>query len=539
MQEPKKIAPCPFSKRYLLDADQAWQSLTVFFLYRLAIGSSLLFLYFLEALPAFLGKFSPALYAGTASIYVLSIFLSALPLFLRRPGFGLQAQIQVLVDIALIPLIMHASGGVGSGVGVLLGLSVAAGGILIGGRCAMAFAALASTAVLGEEVYADLQGLFEQTHFTYAGMLGASYFGIALLAVALARQAERSEAIAEQRSADLASLQEINEFIIQNLQSGILIVAEDGQIRRSNPSAARLLPVSPETRSLEGLSPYLAQCFRDWLADPLRASATLKPDGAPPIHVRFARLGLARPPIHMIFLEDSALHNERVQQSKLASLGRFTASIAHEVRNPLCAISHASQLLAESERLDGKDRRLIQIILEHAARLNTVVENVLQISRRAAAKREAIPLAATLAGFLREFAGQQGLDAAAFRLESRTCEPWVLVDPSHLKQILENLCSNALKYGNPQLGPITLRIERRHGMPCLEILDHGPPLDANTTQSLFEPFFTTSPTGTGLGLYIARELAELNQAKLEYSDLGEGGCFRLYLADAERTFVAL
>ncbi len=539
MEHPKKIAPCPLSKRYLIDEDHAWQSLTIFFLYRLAVGSSLVFLFFLGALPASLGKYFPTLYATAASVYLVSVFLSALPMILRRPSFGLQAQAQVLIDIALIPLIMHASGGVGSGVGVLLGLSVAAGGILIGGRCALAFAALASMAVLGEEVYADLEGFFEQTHFTYAGMLGASYFGIALLAVTLARQAERSQAIAEQRGTDIANLQQINEFIIQNLQSGILVVDEHGHIRMSNESAARLLPLALEHRSLESVCPDLAQCFRDWLADPLRASATLKADDAPPVQVRFARFGLTRPPIHMIFLEDSALYSERVQQSKLASLGRLTASIAHEIRNPLSAISHASQLLAESERLGGKDRRLIQIILEHAARLNAVIENVLQISRRGAAKREIIPLGATLEKFLRDLELQQGIDTSLFRLESGPDDPRVSVDPSHLKQIFENLCSNALKYGSPQLGPVTLRVCRRRGLPCLEILDHGPPIDAKTAQNLFEPFFTTSSTGTGLGLYIARELAELNQAKLEYSDLGDGHCFRLYLTDAKKTLVEL
>ena len=257
--------------------------------------------------------------------------------------------------------------------------------------------------------------------------------------------------------------------------------------------------------------------------------------------MRFTRLGLTRSPIYMIFLEASALHNERVQQSKLASLGRLTASIAHEIRNPLGAISHASQLLAEAESLGGKDRRLVEIILDHAARLNAVIENVLQISRRGEAKREVIPLVATLADFLRDFTMLHCVDASAFRLESKTGDPKVLVDPSHLKQILENLCSNALKYGNPQLGPITLRVVRDNRALWVEFLDHAPPIPSETAKSLFEPFFTTSTNGagTGLGLYVARELAELNQAGLDYGDHGEGSHFRLYLTDAEKIIVEL
>lgn len=535
----KKIAPCPFSKRYLIDEDHAWQSLTVFFLYRLTVGSILTFLFFLQVLPASLGRYFPELYATVASIYLVSIFLSAMPMFLRRPSFSAQAQFQVLVDIALIPFIMHASGGVGSGVGVMLGLTVAAGGILIGGRCALAFAALASVAVLAEEVYADLQGLFEQTHYTYAGMLGASYFGIALLAMVLARRAERSEELAERQSTDIANLQQINEFIIQNMQSGILAVDERGRVRLSNESAARLLPIPPGRPSLESVSPYLSQAFRDWRADPARDQTLLKIGGLPPIHVRFTRLGQVRPPVHMIFLEDSALHSGRVQHSKLASLGRLAASIAHEIRNPLGAISHASQLLAESSALGKQDRRLIEIILEHSARLNGVIENVLQISRRGEARRERLDLVATLGEFLRDFGARHGVESATFRLDPKGEAFWALVDPSHLQQILENLGSNALKYGNPQVGPITWRVLPRRGMICIDMPDHAPPLDAKTAHSLFEPFFTTSHAGTGLGLYIARELAELNQARLEYSDMGEGACFRLYLADAEKATLGI
>lgn len=539
MESSKKIAPCPLSRRYLIDEEHAWQSLTVFFLYRLVVGSLLAFLFFLGTLPAALGKFAPVLYATAVSLYLGSLFVSAIPMILRRPSFGVQAQAQVLVDIALIPFIMHASGGVGSGVGVLLGLSVAAGGILIGGRCALLFAALASLAVLGEELYADLAGLFAQTHYTYAGMLGASYFGIAILAVVLARRAERSEAIAEQRGTDVANLQQINAFIIRYLQSGILVVDSQGRIHLSNDSAARLLDLSPERQSLAGTAPILALHFREWLADPSHNGIDLATAGGPPIHVRFSHLDLTRSPIHMIFLEDQALHNERVQQSKLASLGRLTASIAHEIRNPLGAISHASQLLAECPGVQGKDRRLIEIILEHAARLNSVVENVLQISRRGEARREAISLHGALAAFLQDFAPLHPVEMSTFRLESGAGDPKVLVDPSHLKQILENLCSNALKYGNPQLGPITLHITRRNGQPCVEVLDHAPPIDPETVRNLFEPFFTTSAGGTGLGLYVARELAELNQAKLEYGDCGGRSCFRLYLTDAEKTIVEL
>jgi two-component system sensor histidine kinase PilS (NtrC family) len=539
MPTDRKIAPCPLSRQSLIDEGQAWQSLTVFFAYRLAVGGTLVLLFFLDSLPSSLGQRSPPLYAFAACLYLASIFLSAPPLLMRSPAFGTQAQLQVLVDIALIPVIMLASGGIASGVGALLGLSVAAGGILIGGRCAFMFAALASLAVLGEELYAGLDPAYS-TNYPYAGMLGASYFGIALLAMVLARRAEQSEAIAAQRGMDVENLQQINEFIIRNLQSGILVIDEHQRVRMSNESASRLFPEPPDRQPLASLCPFLAQHFQAWLADPAREGAVLSIGEGPPVHARFTRLGQVEPPVYLAFLEDSTLRNVRVQQSKLASLGRLTASIAHEIRNPLSAISHASQLLEECQGLSGKDRRLIQIILEHAARLNSVIENVLQISRRGEARREAIPLAPTLAALLSDFEARHGLHPPVFRLEPRAEVPKVCVDPTHFKQIVENLCSNALKYGNPGLGPVALRIVRDRGEPCVEFLDHAPPIAPETAQHLFEPFFTTSSTGTGLGLYIARELAELNQARLEYgAAAGAGHCFRLYLPDADKTSVAL
>jgi two-component system sensor histidine kinase PilS (NtrC family) len=540
MPSEHKIAPCPFSKNYLIDENQAWSSLLIYFLYRLMVGCGLVLLLFFGALPTAIAEYSPSLYAIASGAYLLSVVAAAPPLLMRRPAFGLQAQFQVLVDIALIPLVMFASGGIASGIGVLLGLSVAAGGILVGGRCALLFAALASLAVLAEEIYADMAGLSSGTNYPYAGMLGASFFGVAVLAMVLARRAEQSEAIAAQRGVDVENLEQVNEFIIRNLQSGILVIDEHHRVRLSNDSADRLFPLPPSRQALESFCPFLARHFLDWLEDPARDSATLRFEDGPQVHARFAQLGQITPPVYMIFLEDSALRNARFQQSKLASLGRLTASIAHEIRNPLSAINHASQLLEECPNLGEKDRRLIQIIIEHAARLNSVIENVLQISRRGEARRETLDLVPALTKLLADFQARHGLGEAVFRLECKADPPRVSVDPTHFKQIVENLCSNAVKYGNPELGPVLLRVTRINGEPCVLVLDHAPAIDPATVQHLFEPFFTTSSTGTGLGLYIARELAELNQARLEYAAVpGERSCFRLYLADADKPSVAL
>jgi two-component system sensor histidine kinase PilS (NtrC family) len=289
--------------------------------------------------------------------------------------------------------------------------------------------------------------------------------------------------------------------------------------------------------------PQLAAAFQAWLNEPGRSTASLSVETGPPLHVRFNRLNNTHSILNMIFLEDNALHLERVQQSKLASLGRLTASIAHEIRNPLSVIGHASQLLAECEQLGPQDQRLTQMICDHVARVNAIVENVLQISRRQPSQRETLEIQPWLSKFLHDFEVEHAyrLPKPAFRLVIDAPATKAAIDPSHLKQILENLCTNALKYGRPEKGPIILLI-RRHsvqGSPCIEVVDHGELMDTQTSQQMFEPFFTTSSTGTGLGLYIARELAELNQAQLEYERVEGGNCFRLCMTDAEKTVIEL
>jgi two-component system sensor histidine kinase PilS (NtrC family) len=541
MEIDEKISPCPFSRNYRVSASQAWRSLSSFMLYRIVLGSLLFFQFFFSAVPSFLGKHDPLLYAVVSSIYLGTALLLMIALVLRWPAYSLQAQSHIFSDIVLIPAIMHASGGISSGIGILLALSVAAGGILIGGRCALLFAALASIAVLVEQVYADLSGAFSAAAYTYGGMLGASYFAIAMLAMALARRAELSEAIAAQRGVALANLQQLNEHIIQHLQSGILIVDTQHTIRMLNQAAKDLVGGEPVGRPLTFICPELDTRFQNWLEKPVLSAANLDLRG--PVHVRFSHLSNTQPPLHMIFLEDSALYLERVQQDKLASLGRLTASIAHEIRNPLSVIGHASQLLEECEDLGPQDRRLTQIIHDHVVRVNAVVENVLQISRRQPSQRKTLDLQTWLTNFLRDFQAEYPQDSAqsAFRLAIDAEGARAAIDPSHLKQILENLCTNALKYGHPERGPITLQVKRHpaQGAPCIEVLDRGEGIDAQTAQQMFEPFFTTSSTGTGLGLYIARELAELNQARLEYEAAQTGGCFRLCMADADKTVIQL
>ena len=296
--------------------------------------------------------------------------------------------------------------------------------------------------------------------------------------------------------------------------------------------------LSSKESDLEAISPELNKHYFDWLLGKPPDSTKIGVGNGQDINVRFTGLGESNGTFHMIFLEDRALSNQQVQQSKLASLGRLAASIAHEIRNPLGAISHASQLLAEAPSRSEEDQRLTEIIRNHTGRVNEIIENVLQISRRQPSQTENLELVSWLERFLLEFASEHQLNTLPFKLKHETDQAHARVDSGHLKQILDNLCHNAMKYGNAGKGENSIEIFRKNHCFCIAVVDRGPGISAENIEKIFEPFFTTSNSGTGLGLYISRELAELNRASLEYESLSGGGsCFRLCLPDAQTTVI--
>ena len=523
-----------------MPASQAWQLLNIYFIYRFILTSSFAMLFYMRFGPSLLGAYNNQLYSYSSVTYFCFTLFVGILIFWRLLSYSLLVQLLVFSDIILLTLLMHASGGIASGVGILLAVTMAAGGLLIGGRCALVFAAIASLAILSAETYAAQNNLFNRTNFTYAGMLGATYFAIALLSVVLARRSEQMLQLANQQQHTINQLEELNQYIIQHLQSGIVITDEQQTIYVANQSAVKMANLSLIPHKLNGLSNNLAQAYLNWQTNNENNLTMLKLAGTSELQCRFIALPTQQQNFNMIILEDIALYNQRLQQSKLASLGRLTASIAHEIRNPLGAISHAGQLLSESPELSVQDLRLTKIIETNSARVNQIIEDILNLSRRSDSTREKINLAAWLNDYLNYFYVENTDSTNKFRLTSNDATLWGFIDPAHLKQIMDNLCQNALRYGRPDLGEIEIRIQKTAHGPCIEVLDNGPGISPQHLSQLFEPFFTTSTSGTGLGLYISRELAELNQAKLSYYLTDENrSCFNLCLQDANLTTIEL
>jgi two-component system sensor histidine kinase PilS (NtrC family) len=509
-------------------------------LYRLTLAGLFLTVITLYPSANLLGQSNPSQFFTTSLLYAGISGINSFTIRWRKPPFVFQVYAHGVTDVLAITLLMHASGGLQSGLGILLVVAIAGGSLLLARRSAVLLAAFATLAILLEQTYSLLYIENAQISLTQAGLLGVVFFGTAFLTQLLARRVRESEALAAQRGMDLANMEQLTEYIIQRMQTGIVVVDMEGRVRLINESAWYLMgmPAAPNQRRLKELVPALATQLALWRDERGNAQIFRASTSAPEVLPRFARLGTGKSTGTLIFLENTAAMAQQAQQLKLASLGRLTASIAHEIRNPLGAISHAGQLLAESGHLDPGEQRMTQIILEHCKRMNRIVENVLQVSRRQRAVPEDIALQLWLSHFIDEFCQTQQVSRDSISLTVEPAALAVRFDPHQLHQILWNLCSNGLRYTMTRDDGVCMSIKAGLAedppTPFLDVVDFGPGISAELVDQIFEPFFTTDAKGTGLGLYISKELCEANQARLNYLPRKTGTCFRITFADIRR-----
>lgn len=530
-----------FPNQGALDA-LTWKPLRLLSFYRVILAGLLALLFFSLTDNTTLGVQNPVVYKLTVIGYLLFGVLAGFAARLRQPGYELQTVAQILVDIIAITLLMYASGGPASGLGMLLIISVATGSILLPGRMAFLFAAMATIAIMGEQIYSSIIIVAERpAGYTQAGLLGLALFATAGIAYLLVLRIKETEALALRRGIDIDNLAKLNAMIVQRLQAGIIVTDHQHHIRLINDTARNLLnrPAAKPNQSLQSFSPGLYKKLQAWRNVPENEPSLLEVEATgTKLLTHFTLLGTSKGLGSLIFLEDTATMSKRAQQIKLASLGRLTASIAHEIRNPLGAIGHATQLLDESEALDDSDRRLITIIGNHTRRVNTVVENVLQLSRPGTSLPQQINLHAWLKGFVDEFGHSGNCQPGQIRFSVEPDDLDVHCDPSLLHQAVWNLCQNAARHGTGESTALLIRLVGTRltssERPCLDIIDNGAGIEPELADKIFEPFFTTKSSGTGLGLYIAREICESNQSQLDYFPTTEGGsCFRITFTGKE------
>ncbi|MGB5734033.1 MAG: ATP-binding protein [Thiohalocapsa sp.] len=508
--------------------------LTWLFLYRLLLAAllAIVFSYPTET-PWLETSGDPATARLVLAAQAALILLSGLLIPLRWPTREQQIMLAVIPDIITYTLLMHISGGVGTGLGLLPAIAVIAGAILMEGRLSLLFASLATLAVIAQQVYAEFNIGAPTGTYTEAGLLGLTYFAVALLVHVFTSRLRETERLAARRKLNIADLSKINEYVIQSMSTGVVVVDGDRNLLLMNNAARHLLG----TLNAHGGEPFfrLVPRLRDWFVRELRGEhheGGLIRIGDEEVRPTLHLLGEDRASGALIYLRDHRDLLRQAQEIKLASLGRLTASIAHNIRNPLSSVTHAAQLLAESDKLSDDDRHLLGILQRNALRIDETVTSVLELSRRGNADRQTLDLGPWLTTFCEEHRDTHAHPQDRLLLEIGDGPLMVHVDPRHLAQILRNLCDNAAKHGvrDGESPTVTLRAVRETVPDAVVVTlsDTGPGIAKANIADIFEPFFTTSNSGSGLGLYAARELAEANAIRLEYiGSETTGACFRL------------
>jgi two-component system, NtrC family, sensor histidine kinase PilS len=532
----------PFDRHIDSKPTLNWRVLGLLNLYRVLAPLVLLGLYPLGAARGFAVD-SRQLFFGANMAY-LCFGLGSIVLVRRRLASAyVQTIVQATADLTLLLLLLHACGGIGSGLGLLLLLPVGGLAFLLPPRSALFLAAVAAIAVLADTIWQQLNGHADIVVYASAGLLGIVLFIIATAGSVVASRMRESEDLVRQKDIDLANLAELSQYIVQHLRESLLVVDAADKIRLINESAAEILG---DDQAVPGalvgeVSPRLLYSLATWRQGERGENSPasfVAADGARVIQPHFAPLGGMAPGPTLIFLEDTSLMAERVQQGKLAALGRLSASIAHEIRNPVGAMSHAGQLLAESSRIGPDERRLTDIIRNNSERVSTIINNILQLSRREATKPTRLTLGDWVEEFLDEFCETMQVARSRIGFQETAPELEVRIDPTHLHQVVWNLCDNAIKYGEARGGiSVEIKLGRLNpsSRPFLEVADRGPGIEPKAVDRIFEPFFTGRKGGTGLGLFIARELCQLNRAILLYEPRGgDGSIFRIVFSDPQR-----
>lgn len=441
----------------------------------------------------------------------------------------------ISLDIFFLHALFYCGAGTSGGLVNLLVITVAAGNIMMSGRIGLSFAASASLLSISIEAERFLADIDSISGLAQAGLMGCVYFATAYILQYFAIRITQSESLAKQREQDIIELEKLNHHIIQSMRTGIIVCDGDFKIILINQACKDLINIDAQ----DTLPTFIIDRIQLWQHDSQVRTTPFKASPEKPlVQANFSHLQKHKRTEILIFIDDTRLMTQQAQQLKLASLGRLTASIAHEVRNPLGAISHATQLLAESENLDTADRKMTDIIQRHSKRVNLIIENTLQLSRRSEPEAINIELKEWLTSIVSEYINQRdGLVKIELTID-KTVET-ARFDPGQIEQVIINLIDNGVRHGTQKDPDAVLLIKlgsvSKGSQSYIDVIDQGAGISEENAQHLFEPFFTTESQGTGLGLYLSREMCEASQAQLDYINTGESGaCFRLMFAHHKR-----
>ncbi|AEG94563.1 sensor histidine kinase [Ramlibacter tataouinensis] len=455
----------------------------------------------------------------------------AVRLFTRPLAPGRQAHLRwvptIGIDLLAISALQYLQAG-GLNYSPLFAIPVLMASVL--GSVLLAFGTAAAVTLL---LLADAWLLSLQAdpapRFLQAGLTGFGYFALALLANQLAVRLAREEKRARlsQRAARLQA--QVNELVIETLGDGVLVLDITGSVHAANPAAREMLGCT----DLPVGRPFALGARREWVRlldlaqltfqmhEARRGEISLPTAAGQPRRIR-VRTRLAAPGrtlgenLCLVFLEDLREMEARLRTEKLAAMGRMSTAVAHEIRNPLAAITQANALL-EEDLADPGLRQLSGLIRQNAQRLSQIVEEILNVARvqQPGAAAPVLALDASVDQACRDWA-QQTRSGERLQLSLHAPNLQVQFDEDHLRRILVNLLDNALRYAGQQPDSLQVATSSDGAQAALSVWSDGPPLEPGVQRHLFEPFFSSESRSSGLGLYICRELCERHGAQIGY-----------------------
>ena len=511
------------------------RELYFFALYRMLEAALLALVAFSPAGEYLLQIRQPALLQSVVVLYLVAAITLLVAGYRSELPHSKQAAIGLGIDIAVAAAVFSTTSGSQGGVALLLLFNVGAGALILSQRAGLGFALAACLVVLLDSLYVRTVDIANARPLAESVMFSVTYLATAVLCELLSRQVLESQALAEQRGEELANQAEINELVIRRMRTGILVVDGEHRVKVCNEAAWGLLgKPSPDRRQLADIAMGLHRALLAWRQGrgETPKAMTLGGDGTPEVLPRFVSLSLTDN-LFLIFLDDSRLYSDRAEELTLATLGRLSASIAHEIRNPLAAIMYSVQLLEETAQLPEADQRLLEIIHTQCQRMNGIVQDILGLARRERSQPESIDISQFARRFVDEYRASHPLETDVLQAVSER-SVLAMADPRHLHQVLTILVQNALTYGRMPGEPAKVTVSVRSAPPGappeLNVIDRGPGIPAPVAAQIFTPFYTTSEHGTGLGLYIAQQLCEANQCSLSYQPVpGGGSCFRIIM----------
>ncbi len=506
--------------------------------YRLGLGLILGSMHWTGLSKDVFGYVYPDLFSNAVLFYIIICSISLILYWANTiKAYSTHLVALLVFDFAALVTLIYASGNLSGGLGYLLLIPMAVGSTFLRSQASVGLAAFGTLLVLGMSLFAINANDADGRDFFSAGITGVALFVTAIAFRIFSKKVQDSEDTAKKQTEQADYLQLISQRIVETMRTGIVVVDLNLRIQLINNAAALMLTVNNKFDGVKGIQ-AVHDALENWQKDGIIPSPiTLTLADNQTIKISFAYLNDNRFPSIMLFIEDMQRLGQEAQQLKLASLGRLTASIAHEIRNPLGAISHASQLLEESSDIQEDDKKLLTIIHNHSQRINFIINNILDFSRRKNASPAIININQWSKDFKAEYLQHHSGD---IEIIERKRNVLAKIDSTHLHQIISNLAENGMRYSLKKTGRAIIQViidtQEKDHRPIMEIIDYGEGIDDKGREHIFEPFYTTEVTGSGLGLYLCKELSEANQANLSYyyDTQNSYSVFKLILSHSQR-----